>query len=141
MVGERLGQSQSATKTLEAVKSLQSASDESVAAQRRHRRFEIRTKVIVHPSDTIDRGDRQWLGECHDISNGGCCLLTQSPLQLGSVYWIQFQPTDVKLDPVFARCVRGRLMRENAFEFGMCFLTPIELPQPQSAVETGARLS
>ena len=135
-----LVRSQSATETLEAVKSLQTASEEAVAAQRRHRRFEIRTKVIVHPSDTIDRGDLQWLGECHDISKGGCCLLTQKPLQLGSVYWVQFQPTEVKLDPVFARCVRGRLLRENAFEFGMCFLTPIDLPQPEDATEVDAVL-
>lgn len=129
MVGQRFGQSDSTLETLEAVNSIQSSNAEAVAKRRQHRRYEIRTKVIVHPSDTIDRGEVRWLGECHDISKGGCRILTTKPLQLGSLYWIQFEPTDVQLDPVFARCVRGHLLRENAFEFGMCFLTPIELPE------------
>ena len=138
MVGDRFNQSESGNATIEAVKSLQSSNSETIIAQRKHRRFEIRTKVIVHPANTIERGTDQWLGECHDISQGGCRLLTQKPLQLGSIYWVQFQPTSVKIDPVFARCVRGQLMRENAFEFGMCFLTPIELPEPEDAVEAEA---
>ncbi len=139
MVGERLSQLDSSAGTIEAVQSLQSSNEEAIMAQRKHTRFEIRTKVIIHPSDCIDRGSMQWLAECHDISKGGCRLLTQKPVQIGSIYWIQFQPTkDTKLDPVFARCVRGQLLRENAFEFGMCFLTPIELPETEDSVEADA---
>ena len=136
MVGERLELSDAETATLEAVNTLQSNNAQAIEMQRKHHRFEIRTRVIVHPSDSIDRGSSNWLGECHDISKGGCRLLTEKPLQLGSVYWIEFEPTRVKLDPVFARCVRGNLLRENAFEFGMSFLTPIELPKPEN-VDTG----
>jgi len=136
MLGEHLNSSDSNAATLEAVNALQSNSADAIESQRKHHRFEIRTRVIVHPSDTIDRGTVKWLGECHDISKGGCRLLAQKPLQIGSVYWIQFEPANVKLDPVFARCVRGHLLRENAFEFGMCFLTPIELPQPDDADTT-----
>lgn len=140
MVGERFNQSDSGTATMDAVKSLQSNNSEAIIAQRKHRRFEIRTKVIVHPADSINRGTSQWPGECHDISQGGCRLLTQKPLQLGSVYWIQFDPAQFKIDPVFARCVRGQLMRENAFEFGMCFLTRVELPEPEEPVDAEAVL-
>ena len=136
MVGERLSQAESNTATMEAVKSLKSNNTEAIKAQRKHRRFEIRTKVILHPGDCVERGTLQWTGECHDISKGGCRILTQKPLELGSIYWIQFKPSeDVKLDPVFARCVRGQLLRENAFDFGMCFLTPIELPEPKDSIE------
>jgi hypothetical protein len=118
---------------MEAVKSLKSNTEEAIQAQRKHRRFEIRSKVIIHPGDCIERGSKQWPGECHDISKGGCRILTPKPLQLGSIYWVQFEPSKkVQLDPVFARCVRGQLLRENAFEFGMCFLTPIELPEPET---------
>lgn len=141
MVGERLNQLDSGTGTIEAVNSLRSSNEDAIKAQRKHRRFAIRSKVIVHPSDCIDRGSAQWIGECHDISKGGCRLLTQHPLQLGSIYWVQFQPTkDLKLDPVFARCVRGQLLRENAFEFGFSFLTPIEMPEPENVVEAEAIL-
>lgn len=137
MVGERLNQLDSSAGTIEAMKSLQSSNDEAVKVQRKHTRFAIRSKVIIQPSNCVDRGSDQWLGECHDISKGGCRLLTQRPLQLGSIYWVQFQPTeDLKLDPVFARCVRGQLMRENAFEFGFSFLTPIELPEPEAVEES-----
>ncbi len=136
MLGAHLDSTDSNAATLEAVNTLQSNNAEAIESQRKHRRFEIRTRVVVHPSDAVDRGNQKWLGECHDISKGGCRLLTQKPLQIGSVYWIQFEPSDVKLDPVFARCVRGHLLRENAFELGMCFLTPIELPQPENSEET-----
>ena len=136
-----MNQLDSSAGTLEAVQSLQSSNEEAIKAQRKHRRFAIRAKVIIHPSDCADRGSVQWLGECHDISKGGCRILTQRPLQLGSIYWVQFQPTkDVKLDPVFARCVRGQLLRENAFEFGFSFLTPIELPENENSVEVDAVL-
>ena len=141
MVGERLNQLDSDTATIEAVKSLKSNTEDAIIAQRKHTRFEIKSKVIIHPGDCIERGISQWPGECHDISKGGCRLLTQRPLQLGSIYWVQFEPSkNVKLDPVFARCVRGQLLRENAFEFGMCFLTPIELPEPKNAAESEAVL-
>lgn len=135
MVGESLKQTTDAIDTLEAVSSIQSNNADAIAAHRKHRRIDIRTKVVVQPGNCVDRGDQQWLGECHDISQGGCRLLTREPLQIGSVYWIQFEPTKFKIDPVFARCVRGNLLRENAFEFGMSYLTPIELPD----TETGHR--
>lgn len=142
MVGERLGQHDSDTATIEAVKSLKSNTEEAILAQRKHQRFEIRSKVIINPANCIDRGKSQWPGECHDISKGGCRLLTQKPLQLGSIYWVQFEPSQkVKLDPVFARCVRGQLLRENAFEFGMCFLTPIELPDPEKEADVETLLN
>lgn len=137
MIGEGISESDSAVETLEAVASLESNNATAVKFARKHHRFEIRTQVLVQPSDSIDRDGADWRGECHDISNGGCRLLLNKPLQLGSIYWIQFKPSTVTLDPVFARCVRGCLLRENAFEFGMSFLTPIELPSQSddSAVE------
>ena len=140
MVGESLGQSSSSTETLDAVSSIQLSNADAIAAQRKHRRFDIRLKVAIQPGNSSDRGAEQWLGECHDISQGGCRLLTQKPLQLGSIYWVQFEPGKVQIDPVFARCVRGHLMRETAFEFGMSFLTPIELPEPEDSTEAGVNL-
>lgn len=136
MVGTSLNQDGNSFDAILAVSSLQSSTAETIAAQRKHRRFDVRTKVIVYPANVIDRGDNKWLGECHDISRGGCRVLTNRPLELGSVYWIQFEPSNVKIDPVFARCVRGHLMRENAFDFGMSFLTPVEFPEPADAEES-----
>ena len=136
MVGESLSQSSAGIETLEAVTSIQSSNADAIEAQRKHRRFDIRIKVAVQPANSTDRGSLQWLGECHDISKGGCRVLTQKPLSLGSIYWIQFEPTKFEIDPVFARCVRGHLLRETAFEFGMCFLTPIELPEAETEAES-----
>ena len=130
VVGESINNSTtSSVETLEAVSSLQSNSAEAIAAKRKHRRFDIRLKVIIRPGDCIARADTRWLGECHDISQGGCRLLTKLPLQIGSIYWVTFEPNKkANLEPLFARCVRGNLLREDAFEFGMCFLMPIDLP-------------
>ena len=140
MVGTSLNQSGVSFDAMAAIASIQSSSDDAIAIQRKHRRFDIRMKVIVQPANSIDRSDVKWLGECHDISRGGCRVLTQRPLELGSLYWIQFEPSKFSIDPVFARCVRGHLLRENAFDFGMSFLTPIELPDPAQEFENGSPL-
>jgi hypothetical protein len=130
MVGTSLKQDGTSIDAVLAVSAIEASTADAISTQRKHRRFDFRAKVIVHPANVVDRGDTKWLGECHDISRGGCRVLSIRPLELGSVYWIQFDSGTVKLDPVFARCVRGHLMRENAFDFGMSFLTPIELPEP-----------
>ena len=129
MVGKSLGVSASYAETQEAVKHLQSNTADSIAAKRRHHRFDIRIRVIVLPGDSVQRSDNvKIFAECHDISKGGCRLLVKHPLQIGSIYWIQFDPEKMPSGPAFARCVRGHLIREDAFEFGMSFLTPIEVP-------------
>ena len=133
MVGTRLNQTNSSFDAADAVSSIQSSNADAISAQRKHRRIDIRLKVIVQPCNSVDRADHKWLAECHDISKGGCKVLSQQPFQLGSIYWIQFEPGKLQIDPVFARCVRGNLLRENAFEFGMCFLTPIEIPEPKES--------
>lgn len=140
MLGTGLDQSNSNSGHSDALNSIRSSNADAVEALRAHRRFDIRTKVVIQPSDSIDRTKQQWLGECHDISKGGCRILTQQPLQLGSVYWIQFDPTKIQIDPVFARCVRGQLLRESAFEFGMSFLSTIELPQSPEPEENETSL-
>ena len=133
MVGESLTQSSTSIDAIEAVQSIESSNADAIAAQRKHRRIDIRLRVVIQPGNSSDREKMQCLGECHDISKGGCRLLTPQPLEVGSIYWIQFEPSKKnQVDPVFARCVRGQLLRENAFEFGMCFLTPIELPEDLS---------
>ena len=134
MVGKSLGSPATIAETQEAVSSLQSNNADAVAAMRKHHRFDIRVKAIVEPGDSMLRSEEsRSYSECHDISKGGCRLLAKRPLQIGSVYWIRFDPANLKVDPVFARCVRGNLLREDAFEFGMCFLTPIELPEPEES--------
>jgi hypothetical protein len=143
MVGISLNQSAQTIGSQDAVAaadSIQSSNADAIAAQRKHRRFDIHLKIIVQPANSIDRAETKWLGECHDISSGGCRVLVQRPLELGSLFWIQFEPSEFSIDPVFARCVRGHLMRENAFEFGMSFLTPIELPAPAQEVESDTDL-
>lgn len=140
MVGTSLNQSGISLDAVAAMTSIQSSTAAAIAAQRKHRRFDIRLKVVVLPANTVDRAELKWLGECHDISSGGCRVLAQRPLELGSVYWIQFEPTKFTIDPVFARCVRGHLLRENAFEFGMSFLTPIEIPETAQESEAAAAL-
>ena len=141
MVGTSLNQSGNSIEMVEALSSIQSNNADAIATQRKHRRFDIRLKVVVFPANTIDRAELKWMGECHDISRGGCRVLVQRPMELGSVYWIQFEPhSKVTLDPVFARCVRGHLLRENAFELGMSFLTPIELPESESTDGANSKL-
>ena len=50
-----------------------------------------------------------------------------SPVTVGDVYRLQFDKASIDLPLVFARCLRCRLVREDAFEAGFTFFTPISL--------------
>jgi hypothetical protein len=58
------------------------------------------------------------------------------PLLVGDVYRLQFERNTLDLPLTFARCVRCRLVREDAFEVGFAFFSAICLPE--EAVGAGA---
>ncbi|MEO1128941.1 MAG: hypothetical protein AAFX05_04435, partial [Planctomycetota bacterium] len=60
---------------------------------------------------------------------------------IGDIYLVSLDRTKLDLTPIFVRCLRCRLVRDDAFEAGLKFFNTIDLPveaaaeqQPVSAV-------
>lgn len=100
---------------------------EVIRKQRAHQRVRIKVKVIIRPGNTSDQSKLKIQGMTGDISEGGCCVLSPLPLGVGDVYRLEFEPSVVGVPIVFARCLRCRLVREDAFEVGFAFFRPVPL--------------
>lgn len=106
---------------------LQQSTPEAVKGARAHTRLSIRTKVIVQPANMSQRLSMKVQGVSGDISGGGCQLLLPLPLNVADIYWLTFDRQTLDVPPVYARCMRCRVIREDAFEAGFAFFKPIDL--------------
>ena len=114
--------------TSEILDEMKRSTPEAVESMRAHGRLSVRANVIVDPGNQSDRGSWRVQGVTGDVSAGGAQILTPAPLRIGDIYLISFDRSKIDVPPVFARCLRARLVREDAFEAGLKFLQPIELP-------------
>ncbi len=69
-----------------------------------------------------------------DVSRMGCRILLPAPLQVGAVYKLTMDIDTIEADTldattIFARCVRCRLINEDAYEMGMRFFAPVDLDE------------
>jgi hypothetical protein len=117
----------------EILEELENSTPERVRSQRAHDRLQIRAKIVARPGNASQRLDLKLQGFTGDVSSGGCQALFPLPLMVGDIYQITFDRSMLDLPPVLARCMRCRLVRDDAFEAGMAFLQPIDL----SNVNTG----
>lgn len=121
--------------TIELLQELEQSTPDAVKRMRTHDRLLVRTKVVVRPGNQSQRKASAVSGVTGDISAGGCQLLLPEPLLLGDIYWMEFDRASLDVSPVFARCLRCRLVREDAYEAGLMFFTKIELPKAAPAAE------
>jgi len=63
-----------------------------------------------------------------DISEGGMSGLFPLPVNVGDIYRLTFDRQTVDLPMLYARCVRCRFIRENAYEAGFAFFALIQMP-------------
>ena len=118
---------------------LEANTPEEIRRQRAHFRLSIKAAVILQCGNTSQLMSLKVKGVTGDVSQGGCSVLLPIPIQVGDIYRVQFDRKMLDLPLTFARCVRCRLVREDAFEAGLAFFTPIELPE-QVASEKGSAL-
>lgn len=102
-------------------------SSDEIRKLRTHERLETKVNVLLSPANSSAMGEGRIQGETRDISKGGCMALFVSPVAVGDIFTLQFDKSSVDLPLVFARCLRCRLVREDAFEAGFSFFTPISL--------------
>lgn len=111
----------------ELLEELEANTSEEIIRQRAWSRIQLRVKVVVQPGNTSDVRSMKVAGVTGDISSGGCQVLLPVPLQVGDTYRLGFDRETLDLPLVFARCVRCRLIREDAFESGLSFFQAVEL--------------
>ena len=112
---------------LDSLADLERNKSDVVKRARSTRRIQIKSKVVAQPANSGDRLDFKVQGTTGDISAGGCQILFPIPLRVGDVYWLTFDKTKVNVDAVFARCLRCRLIREDAYEAGLKFFELIDI--------------
>ena len=110
------------------MKSLERQTTSEIVRERTSVRVEHKLKVVVRPGNASQQLAFKVQGLTADLSRGGCRMIVPMPLMTGDIYRLDFDSSEHKLPQVFGRCVRCRLLREDAFEAGMQFFTPIDLP-------------
>jgi hypothetical protein len=123
----------SATEALESLSEFERNKPEIIKRARSTSRIRIRSKVIAQPGNSGDRLKSEVQGITGVVSAGGCQILFPITIGVGDFYWLTFDKNDLDIDTVLGRCLRCRLIRENAYEAGFKFFNPIDL---SSAVES-----
>lgn len=116
---------------------LEQNTSEELRKQRGHFRVEVKAAVTVRPGNSSDRLGMKVQGVTGDISQSGLGALLPIPLHVGDVYRLEFDKSTLAIPLTFARCVRCRLVREDAFEAGFVFFSPIGLPANLEAKASG----
>lgn len=106
---------------------LEANKSDAIRQLRADKRVSIKAKVLIQPGNSGDLHRMKIQGVTGDVSRRGCLVLVPGPLLVGDVYRLTFDRAALDLPMVFARCLRCRLIREEAFESGFSFFSPIEL--------------
>ncbi len=112
----------------ELIKELEQSTPESVKNLRAHARISVRVQVTVQPASLSERDGVRLQGVTGDVSSGGTQILLARPLRIGDLYQLTFDRAELDIPPAFAICLRARMVRSDAFEAGLKFLSPVELP-------------
>lgn len=112
---------------VEYLKDLELQNDAQLQTKRLSERLTVRIKVLMQPANSSELGKFKAQGVTGDISKGGCRILFPVPVQVGDIYRLEFDKAELALPLVFARCLRCRLVHEDAYEAGFAFFTNISL--------------
>ena len=112
---------------IEALQELEQNTRSAVIRKRSGERVEIDIPVVIRPANSSDRSSRGWAGVTANVSGTGCMVVTAAPLVPGDVYAVDFDDEELELPLTLGRCLRSRMIREDAFEAGLRFFSPIDL--------------
>ncbi len=112
---------------LDLLKDLERQSIDEIRKLRAHERVDTKIRLVIQSGDSSRLGSIRSQAYTSDISSGGCSVISTTPIGVGDIYRLSFDHSQLDVPLVFARCVRCRLLREDAFETGFAFFTPIVL--------------
>lgn len=113
----------------EMLRDLERSTSDEIRRQRAHFRIAVKAGVVLQPGNASEMLQLKVKGVTGDVSQGGCSALFPIPIQVGDIYRMQFDRQTLDLPLTFVRCVRCRLIREDSFEAGFTFFSPITLPE------------
>jgi hypothetical protein len=119
----------SADPRLEAFLDLQENSD--AKGNRAHKRIQLRARCTVWPGDASRRGEGAITTVCNDVSARGCRVISITPIMVGDLYRLEFDQETLDVAPVFSRCLRCRLLRDDAYEVGFAFFAEVDLREEE----------
>ena len=125
----------------EMLKELERNTTEEIRRQRAHFRLVIKSGVVLQAGNSSELLSFKVKGMTGDVSEGGCCTLFPIPPRVGDVYRLEFDRRVLDFPLTFARCVRCRLIREDAYEAGFAFFKAIALPENVTANGAAAPVS
>ncbi len=108
---------------------LEANTTDDLRRQRSHFRLSIKASVVLQAGNASELLRFKVKGVTGDISEGGLSAVFPIPVRVGDIYRLQFDRQTLDLPLTFARAVRCRLIREDAFETGFSFFSAISLPQ------------
>lgn len=117
------------------MRELEQNTPDEIRRQRKHFRIAIKSKLILQPGNASDLLNAGVQGITGDVSEGGCSGLFPIAPRVGDIYRLSFDQHELGIPMTFARCVRCRLVREDAFEAGFRFFANIPLPEKVSAAQ------
>ena len=123
------------TDALSALGELEKNTDRAILAQRASERLDIKCKVVVQAANASDRSRLTIEGITADVSNGGCQVMISRPIFVGDYFVVSFPDGMLRIGSTLARCLRCRMVQEDAFEVGFRFEHDVDL---QSAL-SGSR--
>ena len=114
---------------------------DEIRRQRAHFRVAVKAAVVLQPGNASELMNFKVKGTTGDVSEGGLSALFPIPPRVGDIYRLAFDRNVLDLPLTFARCVRCRVVREDAFEAGFAFFTPIALPETSRTGEESSLIS
>jgi len=125
----------------ELVKELASNTAAEVQANRLHPRFTVQLPVAARPGNFSDRGRGNVMGRTIDVSQGGCMVIFEQSIHVGDVYALDIDRRNTKLPLIYGRCVRARMLHDDAIEAGFAFFTALaadELTESMKRITGGS---
>lgn len=111
----------------ELLQQLERNTSDSIRKARSSERIALKCAVVIEPGNSSELSTLKIRGMMGNISEGGCQVLLPMPLRVGDIYRVTFDGESLNLPMAFARCLRCRLIREDAFESGLSFFKDLNL--------------
>lgn len=132
------GAAVNADEAFDLLQELERNKSDEIRRQRQHFRLMLKARVTLLPGSASELMTFRVQGVTGDLSEGGCCALFPTPARVGDVYRLEFDRSVLDLPTTFARCVRCRLLREESYEAGFMFFSPICLPEQAHTADRAA---
>ncbi len=109
------------------LKDLEQQSIEEIRKLRSNERMDTKVRLVIQSGDSSRAGQLRAQAYTSDISASGCCVISSVPIGVGDIYRLSFDSSQLDVPLVFARCVRCRLLREEAFEAAFAFFSDVSI--------------